>query len=369
MTAGGSAKYTAAGPSSSASIRPSTPGFVTSPARYVVAAATSSRSRLPASFAAALASPNTLPTRSRHAWPPESAASAPASTRPGTRPVPISPARPGSSRRPVRSPEAPRMSRVFTRKVSAAATMSTLPPLRPVVCPSLLGLDVESSGRRPHADTPSERSALHVFNSLSDRLTATFKNLRGKGRLTEADVDGTVREIRRALLDADVAVPVVREFTAHVKERALSEEVSQALNPGQQVVKIVNEEFVRILGGETRRINLAKNPPTVIMLAGLQGAGKTTLAGKLAKWLKGQGHTPLLVACDLQRPNAVKQLQVNGERAGVPVYAPHPGVSSEFEAATGDPVVVARDGVPRPARSSTTSSSSTPPAASASTRR
>ncbi|GER21946.1 signal recognition particle protein [Zafaria cholistanensis] len=184
-----------------------------------------------------------------------------------------------------------------------------------------------------------------MFNSLSDRLTATFKNLRGKGRLTEADVDGTVREIRRALLDADVAVPVVREFTAHVKERALGEEVSQALNPGQQVVKIVNDELVRILGGETRRINLAKNPPTVIMLAGLQGAGKTTLAGKLAKWLKGQGHTPLLVACDLQRPNAVKQLQVNGERAGVPVYAPHPGVSSEFEASTGDPVVVARNGV------------------------
>ncbi|MEE1620696.1 signal recognition particle protein [Zafaria sp. Z1313] len=184
-----------------------------------------------------------------------------------------------------------------------------------------------------------------MFNSLSDRLSATFKNLRGKGRLSEADVDGTVREIRRALLDADVAVSVVREFTAHVKERALGEEVSQALNPGQQVVKIVNDELVRILGGQTRRLTLAKYPPTVIMLAGLQGAGKTTLAGKLAKHLKSEGHTPLLVAADLQRPNAVKQLQVNGERAGVPVYAPHPGVSSEFEAATGDPVVVARNGV------------------------
>ncbi len=184
-----------------------------------------------------------------------------------------------------------------------------------------------------------------MFNSLSDRLTTTFKNLRGKGRLTDADVDATVREIRRALLDADVAVSVVREFTAKVKERALGQEVSGALNPGQQVVKIVNEELVGILGGETRRIRLAKNPPTVIMLAGLQGAGKTTLAGKLSKWLKDQGHSPMLVACDLQRPNAVKQLQVNGERAGVPVFAPHPGVSSEFEAATGNPVDVARQGI------------------------
>ncbi|MHA7303973.1 signal recognition particle protein [Arthrobacter sp. TMN-49] len=184
-----------------------------------------------------------------------------------------------------------------------------------------------------------------MFNSLSDRLTATFKNLRGKGRLSEADVDATVREIRRALLDADVAVPVVREFTSKVRERALGSEVNEALNPAQQIVKIVNEELVTILGGETRRINLAKNPPTVIMLAGLQGAGKTTLAGKLSKWLKGQGHSPLLVAADLQRPNAVKQLQVNGERAGVPVFAPHPGVSSEFESATGDPVAVALAGL------------------------
>ena len=175
-----------------------------------------------------------------------------------------------------------------------------------------------------------------MFNSLSDRLTATFKNLRGKGRLSEADIDATVREIRRALLDADVAVPVVREFTAHVKERALGAEVSEALNPSQQIVKIVNEELVSILGGSTRRI---------IMLAGLQGAGKTTLAGKLAHWLKGQGHTPMLIASDLQRPNAVTQLKVVGERAGVPVYAPHPGVTSEFDVPTGDPVQVARDGV------------------------
>lgn len=184
-----------------------------------------------------------------------------------------------------------------------------------------------------------------MFNSLSDRLTATFKNLRGKGRLSEADIDATVREIRRALLDADVAVPVVREFVAHVKERALGAEVSEALNPSQQIVKIVNDELVSILGGSTRRINMAKSGPTIIMLAGLQGAGKTTLAGKLAYWLKGQGHTPMLIASDLQRPNAVTQLKVVGERAGVPVYAPHPGVTSEFDVPTGDPVQVARDGV------------------------
>ncbi|GAA2109141.1 signal recognition particle protein [Kocuria atrinae] len=184
-----------------------------------------------------------------------------------------------------------------------------------------------------------------MFNSLSDRLTATFKNLRGKGRLSEADVDATVREIRRALLEADVAVPVVREFTATIKERALGSEVSEALNPGQQVVKIVNEELKNVLGGETRRINLAKSGPTVIMLAGLQGAGKTTLAGKLGKWLTDQGHKPVLVASDLQRPNAVTQLQVVGQRAGVPVFAPEPGATSEFDDPTGDPVAVARDGV------------------------
>ncbi|PFG42746.1 signal recognition particle subunit FFH/SRP54 (srp54) [Isoptericola jiangsuensis] len=188
-----------------------------------------------------------------------------------------------------------------------------------------------------------------MFNSLSDRLTATFKNLRGKGRLSEADIDATVREIRRALLDADVAVPVVREFTAAVRERALGAEVSGALNPAQQVVKIVNAELVEILGGQTRTLQLAKTPPTVIMLAGLQGAGKTTLAGKLALALKEQGHTPLLVAADLQRPNAVTQLAVVAERAGVPVFAPHPGNTSSADGETdtiiGDPVGVARDGV------------------------
>ena len=175
-----------------------------------------------------------------------------------------------------------------------------------------------------------------MFATLSDRLADTFKNLRGKGRLSESDIDATAREIRIALLEADVALPVVKDFVAAIKERAAGEEVSQALNPAQQIVKIVNEELVTILGGETRRLRYAKSGPTVVMLAGLQGAGKTTLAAKLALWLKEQGKSPVLVAADLQRPNAVNQLQVNGERAGVPVFAPEPGNG------VGDPVAVAR---------------------------
>ncbi len=178
-----------------------------------------------------------------------------------------------------------------------------------------------------------------TFGTLSDRLTETFRNLRTKGKLSPADVDGTVREIRRALLDADVALPVVKEFTAKVRERALGDEVSKALNPAQQVVQIVNEELVAILGGQQRRLQFAKNPPTIIMLAGLQGSGKTTFAGKLAKLLEKEGHTPLLIAADLQRPNAVNQLQVVAGQAGAAIYAPEPGNG------IGDPVQVARDGV------------------------
>jgi signal recognition particle subunit SRP54 len=174
-----------------------------------------------------------------------------------------------------------------------------------------------------------------VFETLSDRLTQVFSALRGRGRLSPADIDATCREIRIALLEADVALPVVRQFIGNVRERASGAEVSEALNPAQQVIKIVNEELITILGGEARRLRFAKNPPTVIMLAGLQGSGKTTLAGKLALWLKGQGNTPLLVACDLQRPNAVQQLQVLGQRAGVPVFAPFPGNG------IGDPVQAA----------------------------
>ncbi|MBT1180759.1 signal recognition particle protein [Bifidobacterium sp. CP2] len=192
-----------------------------------------------------------------------------------------------------------------------------------------------------------------AFSSLTDKLSNAFKHLKSKGKLSETDIDGTIREIRRALLDADVALEVVRPFTARIRERALGTEVSEALNPAQQVVKIVNEELTAVLGaGVDRPLNFAKNPPTIIMLAGLQGAGKTTLAGKLGYWLKDAGHTPLLVAADLQRPNAVTQLQVVGERAGVPVYAPEKGVQSDGGDAvsapgltTGDPVKVARDSI------------------------
>jgi signal recognition particle subunit SRP54 len=178
-----------------------------------------------------------------------------------------------------------------------------------------------------------------VFDTLSDRLSGIFTKLRGKGRLSDADIDATAREIRLALLEADVALPVVKAFVARLKERARGASVSQALNPAQQIIKIVHEELVAVLGGEARRLAFAKHPPTVIMLAGLQGSGKTTLAGKLARHLKGLGHQPMLVAADLQRPNAVNQLQVLGQRAGVEVYAPEPGNGQ------GDPVRVARDSI------------------------
>jgi len=181
--------------------------------------------------------------------------------------------------------------------------------------------------------------AMAVFSSLSERLTQTFSSLRQKGKLSAADVDGTVRDIRRALLESDVALEVVKTFTAAVRERALSDEVNTALNPAQQVVSIVNEELVAILGGNQRPLSFAKTPPTVIMLAGLQGSGKTTLAGKLALWLKEKGHTPVLIACDLQRPGAVKQLGIVAEQAGAAFFAPEPGDG------VGDPVAVAKAGL------------------------
>ena len=178
-----------------------------------------------------------------------------------------------------------------------------------------------------------------MFNTLSDRITGSFKSLRSKGRLSASDVEETISQIRRALLDADVALPVVRSFTAAVREKATGAVASKALNPGQQVVKIVNDELVEILGGETRELDLSRRP-AVIMLAGLQGAGKTTLAGKLGRWLRTERNRKvLLVASDLQRPNAVNQLQVVGGQAGVDVWAPEPGNG------VGDPVAVARSGV------------------------
>ncbi len=178
-----------------------------------------------------------------------------------------------------------------------------------------------------------------MFDTLQDRLAATFKSLRSKGRLTDADIDATAREIRIALLEADVNLAVVKEFVARIKERAKGAELSRALNPTQQIIKIVNEELISILGGQTRLLRYAKQPPTIIMLAGLQGAGKTTLAGKLGAWLKAEGHSPLLVAADLQRPQAVEQLRVMAERAKVGIYAPQPGNG------VGDPIQVARDSI------------------------
>ena len=178
-----------------------------------------------------------------------------------------------------------------------------------------------------------------MFGNLSDRLAETFKTLRGKGRLSAADIDGTLREIRKALLEADVALEVVKNFINAIRERALGDEVSASLNPAQQVVQIVNEELIQILGGEARKLRYGKVSPTVIMLAGLQGSGKTTLAGKLAKWLKSEGENPLLVAADLQRPNAVDQLKVLGEKISVEVYSPEVG------SGVGDPVKVAKDSI------------------------
>ena len=160
-----------------------------------------------------------------------------------------------------------------------------------------------------------------AFESLSDRLAGVFKKLRGKGKLTEADVKAAMREVRMALLEADVNFKVAKEFCAQVTERALGQEVMESLTPAQQVVKIVNEELTALMGGqEAARIRIKSKPPTVIMMCGLQGNGKTTHAAKLGKWFLKQGHRPLLVACDVYRPAAIDQLKVVGGQAGVPVF-------------------------------------------------
>ena len=143
-----------------------------------------------------------------------------------------------------------------------------------------------------------------MFESLQERLANSFAALRGKGRLSEKDIEQTCSEIRAALLEADVSLVVVESLIATIRERSLEITLSAGLNPSQQIITVIYEELVSILGGSARRITLAKRPPTILMLVGLQGAGKTTLAGKLALWLKRDGHTPLLVAADLQRPNA-----------------------------------------------------------------
>src|SRR3954449_9814151 len=160
-----------------------------------------------------------------------------------------------------------------------------------------------------------------MFDSLSDRFEGIFKRLRGRGKLTERDIDDVAREIRLALLEADVNVRVVKSFIARIKERANGAEVARSLSPAQQVIKIVHEELVATLGGDAAKLKMNSRPPTVILLAGLQGSGKTTAAAKLARYLERDGKRPLLVGADLQRPAAVEQLRVLGERIGVPVYS------------------------------------------------
>jgi signal recognition particle subunit SRP54 len=173
-----------------------------------------------------------------------------------------------------------------------------------------------------------------MFDSLSTRLEGIVKRLRGKGRLTEADVDEVMKEIRTALLEADVNVGVVRNVTARIREQAIGAALSQALDPAQQVIKIVNAELTALLGGETLKITYAARPPTVVLMAGLQGSGKTTNSAKLARWFKAQGRQPLLVGADLQRPAAVEQLRTLGRQIDVPVFSE-----------PGDPVNTARRGL------------------------
>src|SRR5271165_6884475 len=159
-----------------------------------------------------------------------------------------------------------------------------------------------------------------MFDALSDRLEQIAGRLRSRGRLSDADLDQALREIRTALLEADVEVGVVRSFTDAIRARCSGEALSKSLTPGQQVVKAVHDELVEVLGGETLQLTYASRPPTVVLLAGLQGSGKTTTAAKLARWWKQQGRNPLLVAADLQRPAAVEQLRVLAGQAGVAVF-------------------------------------------------
>ena len=175
-----------------------------------------------------------------------------------------------------------------------------------------------------------------MFDALTDRLQGVMQSLKGHGKLTAEDIDAAMREIRLALLEADVNFKVVREFVAHVKERALGSEVMESLTPAQQVVKIVNEELVALMGGGDSKLAFSGHPPTIVLLAGLQGSGKTTTCAKLAKMLKKDGKSPVLIAADVYRPAAIDQLQTLAERVGVPCYAPGADL---------DPVDIARDGV------------------------
>lgn len=180
-----------------------------------------------------------------------------------------------------------------------------------------------------------------MFDSLTSRFSTVFTSLRSRGKISKGDIDATCAEIRQALLESDVALEVVESFVADIAEKSTAAlaSIQSGTNQANAIFEIVNTSLAEILGGQARRVRFSKNPPTVIMLAGLQGAGKTTLAGKLAKFYADQGNTPLLVASDLQRPNAVTQLQVVGQSIGVPVFAPEPGNG------VGDPVKVAKAGV------------------------
>lgn len=164
------------------------------------------------------------------------------------------------------------------------------------------------------------------FENLGDKLQSAFKDLRGKGKLSESDIDGALREVRRALLEADVNFKVAKDFIAHVREKAMGEEVFGSLKPDQTVIKIVKDELTELLGGTQSKISLSSSGMTIIMLVGLQGAGKTTTAGKLALMFKEKGHRPMMAACDVYRPAAIKQLEVLGEQTDVPVYRMPPNV-------------------------------------------
>ena len=159
-----------------------------------------------------------------------------------------------------------------------------------------------------------------AFEGLTEKLTNAFKKLRGKGRLTESDVKEAMREIRMALLEADVSYKVVKDFVARVSERAVGSDVLESLTPAQMIVKIVNEELTALMGGEEAKLNLSSKSPTIVMMVGLQGAGKTTNSAKLAGLMKKQGKRPLLVACDVYRPAAIEQLEVVGKQLGSPVF-------------------------------------------------
>ncbi len=174
-----------------------------------------------------------------------------------------------------------------------------------------------------------------AFEGLSDKLNRVFKKLKSHGKLTENDVKEAMREVRLALLEADVSYKVVKDFVGKVTEKAVGEEVLSSLTPAQQVIKIVNDELVALMGNDNARLNMASKPPTIIMMCGLQGSGKTTHSAKLARMLKSEGHRPMLAACDIYRPAAIQQLQVVGEKAGVKV----------FEMGQIDPVIIAKQAV------------------------